>query len=563
MKPRVRGGATLLLVLLFPFRLEAQEPPDFAGHWEGAIDLPGQPLVIKVDLTLTDKGWIGTIDIPPQGATGLTLQGVGVDRGAITFRIAGVPGDPTFTGVLSEGRISGTFRQSGQEVPFHLGREVVAAPSRPQEPKPPFPYRVEEVAVHRGGITLAGTLTLPEGEGPFPAAVLISGSGAQDRDETLFGHKPFLVLADYLTRAGIAVVRSDDRGIGGSGGRLSDVTSADLADDALAWIDLLAGRPEIDRTAIGMIGHSEGGIIGPLAAVQSPRVAFLVLMGGTGLPGGEILVAQTAALTRASGRDSLFVARQAEAERRLVEAVVAGAGAEEVRELLRALARVQMETVPDGPEKEATIGQAVAAGLAEMQKPWMGFFLGYDPRPALRRVRVPVLVLNGERDLQVLPDPNLGEIERALREGGNQDVTVRRMPGLNHLFQPARTGLPDEYGAIETTLAPVVLETIREWVLSRFDGPSGGRNEWGDPFAAVSSRSIRREAHLRSPGAGQLEDAGPAGARVGGLLRAEVALPSGPKLEGTVGSDPAFPTPGFEPWSCGGSTSHWGDPAPC
>jgi pimeloyl-ACP methyl ester carboxylesterase len=490
-----RFGMALLLMLLFPLKAPAQQPSDFAGHWEGAIELPGEPLGIAVDLAVGEGGWQGTIDIPMQGAKGLPLADVRTDGVAVSFRIAGVPGNPTFEGALRQGRISGLFRQSGQEFPFHLGRESVAPLRRPQEPRPPFPYRVEEVTVERAGITLAGSLTLPEGAGPFPAAVLISGSGAQDRDETIFGHKPFLLLADYLTRARIAVLRSDDRGVGGSGGRLADATSADLAEDALAWVHMLAARPEIDTTAIGLIGHSEGGMVGPIAAMQSDRVAFLVLMAGPGVPGAEILVAQTEALTRAAGGDSLLIARQAEAQRRLLEAVVAGAAADRQRQLLRALVLVQMEAMPEGPDKTKAVDQAVTTALAQLQTRWMRYFLEYDPRIALRRVRVPVLVLNGELDLQVPPDLNLGEIERTLREGGDRDVTVRRFPGLNHLFQPARTGLPAEYGSIETTLAPVVLETIRDWITTRFGTPlasplAGGRSDPADSLFVTPERTV-------------------------------------------------------------------------
>jgi pimeloyl-ACP methyl ester carboxylesterase len=495
MDRNVRSGAILLLMLLIPLRLIAQQPSDFAGHWEGAIELPGEPLGIMVDLAVGEAGWSGTIDIPLQGAKGLPLAEVRVDGVAVSFRIAGVPGNPTFEGALREGRISGLFRQSGQEFPFHLGRETAAPPPRPQQPRPPYPYRVEELTVERAGITLAGSLTLPEGAGPFPAAVLISGSGAQDRDETIFGHKPFLLLADYLTRARIAVLRWDDRGVGGSGGRLADMTSADLAEDALAWVRLLAHRPEIDSTAIGLIGHSEGGMVGPIAALQSDRVAFLVLMAGPGVPGAEILVAQTEALTRAAGGDSLMIARQAEAQRRLLEAVVADRPAARQQELLRALVLVQLAAMPEGPDKETAVGQAVATGMAQLQTRWMRYFLEYDPRLALRRVRVPVLVLNGELDLQVPPDLNLGEIERTLREGGDRDVTVRRFPGLNHLFQPARTGLPNEYGSISTTLAPVVLETIRDWITARFGTPlasplAGRRPDPADTLFASPERTV-------------------------------------------------------------------------
>jgi pimeloyl-ACP methyl ester carboxylesterase len=469
--PAIRPALVLLGLLCSPVLGRAQGPPSLAGHWEGNIEIPGEPLGVRIDLRLQEGVWTGTIDIPLQSAFGLPLEEIQVQEGGVTFRIAGVPGRPTFEGTFQDTVITGLFSQSGMSFPFRLGRGPITRPRRPQEPEPPLPYREEECSVTHDGVRLAGTLTRPPGEARHPAVVLISGSGAQDRDETVFGHRPFLVLADFLTRAGIAVLRNDDRGVGGSTGDIGSATSTDFATDALAWVDWLAGRPDIDPDRIGLIGHSEGGIVAPLAAVRSDRVAFIVMMAGTGVPGDQVMLEQTAALTRTAGLSEEFVQRQRAAQQELFERLAAGAPLDQVRTALRQLILVQLSTMPESAEKEQQVAAVLERELRNVQTPWMRHFLTYDPRETLRRVRVPVLVLNGELDLQVLPDQNLPEIERALAEGGNTAVTVRRFPGLNHLFQPARTGLPAEYGSIETTLAPVVLETIRDWIRDRFPAP--------------------------------------------------------------------------------------------
>ncbi len=232
-------------LLATPIPLAAQTD-NASGHWEGSIEAPGQPLVVMVDLAETDGAWSGTIDIPAQGAKGLPLSDVSVDvgSGAVRFTISGVPGDPTFEGTLAGGEIIGEFSQGPARLPFRLGREAVEVEtlSRPQEPKPPFPYEAEEVEYRNGDVKIAGTLTLPPGDDQVPAALLISGSGALNRNLELAGHKPFLVLADHLTRLGIAVLRVDDRGVGGSTGSTWQSTSRDKAADVLAGVRFLRGH---------------------------------------------------------------------------------------------------------------------------------------------------------------------------------------------------------------------------------------------------------------------------------------------------------------------------------
>ena len=459
---------TLFVVIVTVVGLSTSDAEDrVVGHWEGQIEIPGQPITVKIDLTLNDSNWTGTIDIPTQGTNDLPLSDIHVveedDSVHIKFSIRNIPGNPTFDGQLQEGTISGTFTQSGATFGFQLSRESVKGPERPQEPKPPFPYNIEEVAFQNGPVNLAGTLTLPYGDGPFPAVLLISGSGLQDRDETLVGHKPFWVLADHLSRAGIAVLRVDDPGIGKSTPHPKPPTTADFATDVEAGVAFLKQDDRIGR--IGLIGHSEGGLIAAIVASRSNDVGFVVLMAGPGVPGAELLRKQNERIFDAAGiagerkqrlltlLDQLFTILTAE-----------DMGEDERRQGVERIVRKQLEIngVPPAQQDEAQVRALAEQSLT----PWMHYFLTFDPRPALEKIRVPVLALNGELDVQVDAEQNLTAIAAALEKGGNQDVTVHRLPEHNHLFQRAHTGLMNEYGAIEETLSPKVLDLIRDWVLS-------------------------------------------------------------------------------------------------
>lgn len=425
-----------------------------AGTWGGTLEVPQSPLGITVRLVAGEQGWSGSIDIPAQGLLGHPLERIEVSGTQVSFRLAGIPGEPTFSGKLDGNRLSGSLNQAGAVVPFTLERGQEAELSRPQTPEPPFAYSAQDVRYESGDIVIAGTLTIPAGDGPFPAVLLISGSGAQDRDETIFGHRPFFVLADHLTKAGIAVLRVDDRGVGGTGGNLPQSTTSDLAEDALAGVRFLASRPEIDAKRIGLIGHSEGGTVAPLAASRSDRVAFIVLLAGTGVPGSELMQLQMELALRSAGLEEAAIRASVKESGELHRLIREGATVAALSKQLGLLKQAQGDPTPVAPEEAAAL---VA--------PWMRFFLGYDPRPTFAEVHVPVLALNGELDLQVDADQNLEAIREALKH--NPQGTVRRMPGLNHLFQTAKTGAVAEYGQIEETLAPAVLDLVRDWILAR------------------------------------------------------------------------------------------------
>lgn len=460
---------TLFIIMVMVMCLSVSHAENrVTGHWEGQIEIPGQPIAVKIDLASNDNEWTGTIDIPTQGANDLPLSDIHVvkkDDGVhVKFSIRNIPGNPTFDGKLQDGAIRGTFSQGGATFGFRLSRDrIVKGPARPQEPKPPFPYEIEEVAFQNGAVNLAGTLTLPFGDGPFPAVLLISGSGLQDRDETLVGHKPFWVLADHLSRSGIAVLRVDDPGIGKSTPHPEPPTTADFATDVEAGVAFLKQDDRVGR--VGLIGHSEGGLIAAIVASRSNNVSFIVLMAGPGVPGAELLRKQNERIFDAAAiagerkqnllalLDQLFTILTAE-----------DMAEDERRQGVERIVRKQLEIngVPPAKQDEGQVQALVEQSLT----PWMRYFLTFDPRPAFQNIRVPVLALNGELDVQVDAEQNLTAITAALEKGGNQNVTVHRLPEHNHLFQRARTGLMNEYGAIEETLSPRVLDLIRDWVLS-------------------------------------------------------------------------------------------------
>jgi pimeloyl-ACP methyl ester carboxylesterase len=305
-------------------------------------------------------------------------------------------------------------------------------------------------------VRLAGTLTKPKGPGKFPAVLLITGSGPQNRDEEIFGHKPFLLIADFLTRHGIAVLRVDDRGTAESIGKFATATTADFATDVMAGVQFLLKRPEIDAKHIGLLGHSEGGAIAPMVAVRLPEVAFLILLAGTGVPDDETIVQQVYRGNLAGGASEESARQARELERAILNIVKAEPDAEAQQRKLMALA-------------EATPGlqQILKAESPRLNSPWYRYFISHDPRPVLANVKIPVLALNGAKDTQVDAEQNLPAIEAALRKGGNRDVTIKLLPGLNHLFQQCKTGDVSEYQSIEQTMAPEVLDLIADWIAKR------------------------------------------------------------------------------------------------
>ena len=465
-----QGGA-------LPLNLVKGSPPPkpvvtgLDGVWVGTIERNGVRLRQVLNVRTVEQGTFALYSSPDQMVNGAPVADLAREGQAITLSIFG--GISKFAGALSDdgAQLAGTWTTPNQpDVTMTFARaseEAIAArrnPARPQTPKEPFPYKIEEVAFDNpafADVHLAGTLTLPEGDGPFPAAIMITGSGAQDRDETLLGHKPFAVIADHLTRNGIAVLRFDDRGVGKSTGDYAAATSADLATDANAAFAYLAGRPEIRRDAIGLIGHSEGGMIAPIAMASNDDVAYLVSLAGPGTDLVQLMLSQRRLLTTQMGLSQEEIDRQEPVMRALFEAMAAAespeAGFDAAMAVMTAEAKVQMgmPVEMDG-----------ALVVRQISGPWFQYFLKYDPVPYWSRIEVPVLALNGSLDLQVPPKENLAAIRDALKD--NPDVTIVELEGLNHLFQTATTGAIGEYRDIEETFSPTALKLMSDWIGERF-----------------------------------------------------------------------------------------------
>jgi fermentation-respiration switch protein FrsA (DUF1100 family) len=443
---------------------------DIAGLWIGTLAASGLELRLVVHFKVDSTGKLtASFDSPDQGPKNVPFDSASFAGGHV--RLTSTNNGAVYNADLSEDKstLSGTWSQAGMTFPLGL-KKTDKAPevNRPQEPKEPFPYDQREVSYEsKAGVMIAGTLTMPRTAGPHPAVLLITGSGPQDRDESLMGHRPFAVLADYLTRRGIAVLRCDDRGIGKSTGKFATATTRDFADDAGAGVAFLKAEKEIDPKRIGLIGHSEGGIIAPMVASESKDVAFIVMMAGTGESGAKILIAQSAMIDRAAGISDAVIEQDSKIKQQVFALAARDTdSAAAVRDISETVAKA-MTLVPDSLRAALDYTpQSMSASLNQLLSPWFRFFLRYDPVPALEKVRCPVLALNGEKDMQVPPKENLAAIENALKSGGNKDYTAKELAGLNHLFQTAPTGAPSEYGKIEETISPTALAMIGDWIVA-------------------------------------------------------------------------------------------------
>jgi pimeloyl-ACP methyl ester carboxylesterase len=454
-----------LLVVVGPNA--AAQSQSVEGFWAGALDTGAFKLRLVMKFSRTPDGKLkGTLDSLDQGANDIPMSTVTLQDGALHVEMKSL--GATYDGKLSADgtQITGEFMQGGARLPLDLKRiEKVSdvALKRPQTPKQPYPYDEVDVTYQnkQDKITFGATLTVPRGAGPFPAVVLITGSGLEDRNETLLGHQPFLVLADYLTRRGIAVLRADDRGIGGTSKGSPSDTSENYVGDALAGVEFLKTRKEINPKQIGLVGHSEGGMIAPMAASRSNDVAFIVLMAGPGIVGDKLLAMQNG-LISAAECDREVKASVVQAER-----LFAIAKDEKDPAVARQKMKAESTRIDANARKKLDAQlSSLDVRINEILSPWFHFFLSYDPRPTLMKVHVPVLALNGEKDTQVPAHEDLEGIEQALKDGGNRDYKIVLLPQLNHLFQTSKTGSPSEYAEIEETVAPVALATMGDWIVA-------------------------------------------------------------------------------------------------
>ncbi len=433
------------------------------GSWAGHLDLPGIKLPLTLHIRETGDSLSATLDSPAQGAYGIPANSTRRVSGRLVFEIQKL--GASYEGTIHADSINGTFSQKGMKFAltfFKAGKEIESTMKRPQTPAPPFPYSIEEVSFVNPseGNILAGTLTTPKEKNNFPLVVMITGSGPQDRDETIFGHKPFWVIADHFTRNGIGVLRLDDRGVGGSAKGKEGATSADFATDINAAVNYLNNRGFHD---IGLVGHSEGGMIATMVATQNKLVKFIVLLAGPGIPNKELMELQTEAVAKASGSPASAVAKNMAISKEIYQTLINYQGKDlegDVRKLMDT-GMSEISQLPESQRKEVVDQQ-----VKMITSPWFLYFIRFDPQVNLQKIKIPVLALNGGLDVQVTPKENLAGIKKSLEVADNKNFTVRELPGLNHLFQQAKTGAPVEYAQIEQTISPEVLDIMTHWILS-------------------------------------------------------------------------------------------------
>ncbi|WP_394749714.1 alpha/beta hydrolase family protein [Spongiimicrobium salis] len=461
-------ATTIFLICLNILSIYAQ---DISGTWNGTYTNSEQKEILFIfNFEKNEAGVQATFSVPTYRVGPITAKTVSLEKDELFVDVSNLGINYKGT-VLEEGqKIEGMLTEGASIIPLVLkkgARKEMPSLRRPQEPKKPYPYYEEEVVFenYNANISLSGTFTRPRGNGKYPVAILISGSGPQDRDETFLTHKPFLVLADHLTRKGIAVLRYDDRGFGKSTGNHDTATTEDFATDVLAAIDYLASRNDIDTKHIGLIGHSEGGIIAPLASNKTNKVSFMVLLASTGIPGSELSLMQAKEFRP-------FPVPDEDAFEVYVRKTIALASSSKDIASIQTDLKGHHDTylkpilMPLGVS-EAELDQMIAGEIKKSTNPWHRYFFNYNPADEIEKLRIPVLSLNGSKDTQVIAKVNQEGIRNALIKGKNKDYTIQEIPNLNHLFQECETGKMAEYRTIEQTMAPVVLEKVSSWIIDR------------------------------------------------------------------------------------------------
>jgi pimeloyl-ACP methyl ester carboxylesterase len=437
------------------------------GTWHGLLDV-GKKLRLDIHITQEGSSFSGKLDSPDQGTKDIPATKVEFSNGSLIFEVKNL--GVAYSGLLKNDTIAGTFQQGSFTTSLVLTREevLVKKANRPQEPKAPFSY-VETVVTFENSIEkfpLAGTLTLPKGDGPFPAVILVSGSGPQDRNEEILGHKPFWIIADYLTSQGFAVLRYDDRGTGQSKGDFASATSVELATDAESAIDFMRNNPKIKKDKISIAGHSEGAMIAVILAARRKDIHSIALLAGPGIQGSELLLLQQYLINKANGVPDKTNKAIQRFNGKIYKIVVNQSSITDSKpiiekEIRKALKNTKDEDLPGNSSKE----QLIQESLNTICNPWMFYFIKYNPKSDLEKVTCHVLALNGSKDLQVPPKENLGAMQKYIPKS-SKNLFFKELPNLNHLFQECETGNPQEYGAIEQTIQPEVLKILGNWLKS-------------------------------------------------------------------------------------------------
>lgn len=465
----------ILLVVLWTISFQQSfgqvEKEQVAGSWLGNLNAGNIELRLVFNISVAEEAsFEATLDSPDQGAMGLPLGEVSVIGDSLRIEAPMIKG--FYVGKFtSSTTIEGEWNQAGRSFVLNLDKQAGAfVLNRPQEPQPPFPYKEEEISFEQKaqGFSLGGTLTVPEGQGPFPVVVLVTGSGSQNRDEEIFGHKPFKLIADHLSRNGIAVLRYDDRGVASSGGSATGSTTADHAIDARSAVEYLFTRSEIDKSRIGVIGHSEGGMIAFMLASEYDDLSFIISLAGPGVDGKTILLEQSEYISRMSGVDESVLEDNKIVMSKVYELMMTNEshqswGEEVIEYISTYYSNKEMNNYSQEDIEQSK--KNLLGSIPESSYAWMRYFVMFDPSSEFDSIKCPVLALNGEKDCQVLPEKNITAIKKGLLASGNSQVTAMILPGLNHLFQNCETGLPEEYSQIEETFDPNTLELISDWIM--------------------------------------------------------------------------------------------------
>lgn len=460
-------GVVFFFYFIISFNIPYLSAQNISGHWEGALTYSGSKIRLAFNIEEQNGDLKATLDSPDQGARGIPIEKVRFQDDSLYLVLPQL--GASYEGRLTQNgkTLEGQWKQGGISLPLTMERsEGGITIRRPQLPTEPVPYYSEEVVFEnkKAGVKLSGTFTRPQQDGQHPAVILVTGSGPQDRDETILDHKPFFVLADYLSRHGIAVLRYDDRGFGQSTGNFTAATTEDFAQDAIAAFDYLQKRPDVRATHIGMLGHSEGGLIAPLVAQKKP-LAFLVLLAAPVLPGNQLLLLQGEAILKQQGATVAELKNYRNLQNQILEVVRSVPDHQEAVSLLQELLQSQYSSATKEEEKENSAPPSHLSGqIAQLVSPWFRYYIAYNPAPSFASVNVPVLAVYGSKDVQVPATPNVEALQKIINEKGKNNYQIEILEGLNHLFQPASTGLPIEYNQIETTIAPKALELITSWI---------------------------------------------------------------------------------------------------
>lgn len=462
----------IFTILFIFFNISLISSQSIEGNWKGSLDVMGQKLALVFHIENKNGKLISTMDSPDQNAFGIPVENTSFENSILTIELPKLKIKYTGNSNTEFSEINGKFNQNGTEFPLILNRKELEKPkfNRPQTPKEPFPYTVEEVSFKNSidNITLAGTLTLPNSKGKFPVVILISGSGPQDRNEELFEHKPFAVIADDLTKKGIAVLRYDDRGYGKSTGDFSNSTTADFANDVRSAIEFLKTRSEINNKKIGLVGHSEGGMIAPMVAANSKDVNFIVLLAGPGTPIDELMIEQSKAYSKLLGVDESTIEINSRIQKSTYD-FVKNYKSDNLQNDLMSYLKSEIEKLPESikPKTEDEIDQMVLQLADSVNNKWFLYFIKYIPAEYISKLKCDVLAMNGSLDFQVPAKTNLKAIENALIVGNNKNYEIVELAGLNHLFQEATTGSLEEYSKIEQTFSPKALTLMSDWIIKK------------------------------------------------------------------------------------------------